>query len=58
MKEKFAKLIDVKTIVTFAIVGAAIALAFMGKIDAKEISALALMVVSFFFGVKATEKQA
>lgn len=56
MKEKFAKLIDVKTIVTFALVGATIGLAAVGKVDAKEISSLALMAVSFFFGVKATEK--
>lgn len=56
MKEKFAKLIDVKTIVTFALVGATIVLAFTGRVDPKEISSLALMAVSFFFGVKATEK--
>jgi hypothetical protein len=56
MKEKFAALIDVKTIVTFALVGATIAFTAVGKVDAKEISSLALMAVSFFFGVKATEK--
>lgn len=57
MKDKFAKLIDVKTIVTFALVGATIVLAFKGRIDPKEISSITLMAVSFFFGVKATEKQ-
>jgi hypothetical protein len=56
MKEKFAKLIDVKTIITFALVGATIAFAASGKIDAKEVSSLALMAVSFFFGVKAMQK--
>lgn len=56
MKDKFAKLIDVKTIITFALVAATIAFAAAGKIDAKEVSSLALMAVSFFFGVKATEK--
>ena len=56
MKEKFAKLIDVKTIITFALVGATIGFAAVGKVDAKEVSGLALMAVSFFFGVKSTEK--
>lgn len=56
MKEKLAKLIDVKSIVTFALVGATIVFAAQGKIDAKEVSSLTLMAVSFFFGVKATEK--
>ena len=56
MKEKLAKLVDVKSIVTFLLVGSVIVLAFLGKIDPKDISNLALMVVSFYFGVKATEK--
>lgn len=56
MKEKFAKLIGVKTIITFALVGATIAFAASGRIEAKEVSGLAIMAVSFFFGVKSTEK--
>lgn len=56
MKDKIAKLIDVKTIITFAIVFSTIGLAAAGKISADKIADLALMVVSFYFGVKATEK--
>lgn len=55
MKEKFAKLIDTKTIVTFALVGATIVLAFHGKVDPKEVSSLALMAVSFFLGYKSNK---
>lgn len=56
LKEKLAKLVDVKTIITFALVGATITFAGLGKIDPKEVSSLTLMAVSFFFGVKATQK--
>lgn len=52
MKERFSKLIDVKTIVTFSVVGATIALAFTGKIEAKEISIMATLIIGFFFGSK------
>lgn len=55
-KIKLSNLVDVKTIITFALVGATIAFAAMGKIDPKEVSSLTLMAVSFFFGVKATQK--
>jgi hypothetical protein len=56
MKEKIAKLIDVKTIVTFALVGAVIGFTAAGKLQPDAVANLALMAVSFFFGVKATEK--
>ena len=55
MKDQFAKLIDVKTIITFAIVGAVIGLAYNGRIDATKISDMALMIVSFFFAVKLSQ---
>ena len=57
MREKFAKLIDVKTIVTFALVGAAIVLAFNGAVDPMEIVRLAITAVTFYFGVKASENK-
>lgn len=57
MKEKIAKLIDVKTIVTFSLVGAAIVLSFNGKVDPMEVVRLAGMAVAFFFGVKASENK-
>ena len=49
MKEKFAKLIDVKSIVTFAIVGTIVYLSIVGRIEPKEISAMGMMVLGFFF---------
>ncbi len=52
MKEKIAKLIDVKTIVTFVLVGALIGFIITGKLEAKEIVPLTTMSVSFFFAVK------
>jgi hypothetical protein len=52
MKEKFAKLIDVKTIVTFALVSAMIFFTATGKIDPEKLASMATMAVSFFFAVK------
>ncbi|HEX2927707.1 MAG TPA: hypothetical protein VHP38_15850 [Ruminiclostridium sp.] len=52
MKEKVAKLIDVKTIITFVLVGALIGFVISGKLEAKEIVPLTTMAVSFFFAVK------
>lgn len=55
MREKLAKLIDVKTLITFTLVISTIVFAAQGKIDAKEVSSMTLMAVSFFFGVKVTQ---
>ncbi|AEY65432.1 hypothetical protein [Clostridium sp. BNL1100] len=52
MKEKFAKLIDVKTIITFALVGATIAFTAAGKVNPDKLLSMATMSVSFFFAVK------
>lgn len=52
MKEKIAKLIDVKTIVTFALVGAVIGFTATGKIDPEKLASMTTMAVSFFFAVK------
>jgi len=57
MKEQFSKLIDVKTIVTFSIVGTVIYLAVADKLDSTKIYELALMVVTFFFGKKFGEME-
>jgi hypothetical protein len=57
MKEKFAKLIDVKTLVTFALVGAMIFFTAVGKIDPEKLASMATMAVSFFFAVKLNNKQ-
>jgi hypothetical protein len=58
MKEKFAKLIDVKTIVTFAIVGAIIFLGVTGQLDPAKIFELGMIIVTFFFVKKADENKA
>jgi hypothetical protein len=56
MKEKLAKLIDLKSITTLAFVGAIITLAFMGKVDSKEIVGLATMIIVFYFGKQSSDK--
>lgn len=56
MKEKIAKLIDVKTIVTFAVVGAVIYLAVTGKLDSTKLFELGMIIVTFFFVKEADKK--
>ena len=58
MKEKLAKLIDVKTIVTFAVVGTVIYLAIAGKLDATKLFELCMIIVTFFFVKKADDNKA
>lgn len=55
MKERISKLIDVKTIVTFALLGALIGFVAVGKLEAKEVVPLVTVAVSFFFAVKLTK---
>lgn len=57
MKDKIAKLIDVKTIVTFALVAAMIFFTAAGKMDPEKLASMATMAVSFFFAVKLNQKQ-
>lgn len=52
MKEKIAKLIDVKTIITFSLVAATIGFTAAGKIDPEKLVSMTTMAVSFFFAVK------
>ena len=49
MKEKFAKLIDVKTIVTFGIIGTVIYLAIRGDIKSADVMLIAGMIITYFF---------
>jgi hypothetical protein len=49
MSEKFAKLLEVKSIVTFGIVGTVIYLACKGTIEAKDVMLLAGMIITYFF---------
>ena len=57
MKEKLTKLINVKSIITFAIVGVLCYLSVVGKIEAKGFLSLANMVVIFYFGTQNGKKE-
>lgn len=49
MKEKFAKLIDVKTIVTFAVITVFVLLSVKGKIPVEQVMIVVSMIITFFF---------
>lgn len=55
MKEKLAKLIDVKSIVTLALTGAFVYLA-CEKVVPQEFQTIFTMVISFYFGTQAQKK--
>lgn len=55
MKEKIAKLIDLKSIVTLSLVFTTIGLAFTDKIEAAKVVGLAEMVMIFYFGMKSVD---
>ena len=54
MKEKIAKLIDVKSIVTLLLTGVVAYLAIVGKFDIKDIY---LMIIAFYFGTQHQKKE-
>ena len=49
MKEQFAKLVDVKTIVTFVITAVLAYLSCIGKVSAEQFMVIAVMVLTYFF---------
>lgn len=53
MKEKIAKLINVKSIVTIILTVVIAYLAVIGKVDVKEIY---LIIISFYFGTQHEKK--
>jgi hypothetical protein len=55
-KERISKLIDVKTVVTFTVVGVFAYLSVIGKIEAKDLMAVVMMVITFFFAKKSDDK--
>lgn len=55
MLEKIAKLIDVKTIVTFAIIGTLVFLAVTDRIESNKVYELAMIIIGFFFAHKAAK---
>ncbi len=52
LKERIAKLIDVKTIVTFALTGAFIYLAVIKEIEPQIFMTIYTMVIGFYFGTQ------
>lgn len=57
MKDKIAKLIDVKTIVTFAIIGTIVYLAVTGQLESNKVYELGMIIIGFFFAHKATKTE-
>ena len=55
MKQKIAKLIDVKSIVTLAITVLFCVLAFKGAIP-QEVNNIYLMIIAFYFGTQYEKK--
>ena len=56
MKEKLAKLINVKTIVTFAVTGVFVTLALHGSVSSEVAMSTVTMVMAFYFGTQAEKK--
>ncbi len=52
MKEKFANLIDVKTIVTFAVTVIFLILSLKGRIESDVVMQIVTMVMAFYFGTQ------
>lgn len=55
--KKLAKLIDVKTIVTFSVVATIVFLSVTGKLEPNKIFELGMIIVTFFFVKKADENK-
>lgn len=56
MKEKFSRLINVKTIVTFAITAVFVILALRKDIEPQMSMTIVTLVISFYFGTQAEKK--
>ena len=57
MKERIAKLIDVKTIVTFTIIGVVAYLGVTDKLSPDKVLELALIIIGFYFGTQSQKTQ-
>ena len=53
MKEKFAKLIDVKSIVTIALTAVFAYLAAAGKVQVDQFLTVFTVIIAFYFGTQA-----
>lgn len=52
IRDRIAKLIDVKTIVTFSLTGAFVYLSVIGKIDPQIFMTIYTMIIGFYFGTQ------
>lgn len=57
MKQKFAKLIDIKSIVTLALTAVFCYLSIIGIIAASQFLTIFTVIVSFYFGTQAVKKK-
>ena len=56
-KDLIAKLIDVKTIVTFSLTAAFVYLAVIGKIEPQIFMTIYTMIIGFYFGTQAEKNR-
>ena len=56
MKARIAKLIDVKTIVTFALTGAFVYLSICERIEPQIFMTIYTMIIGFYFGTQSNKK--
>ena len=57
MRQKLAKLIDVKSLVTLMLTGVFCALAVMGEISSEQYVTIFTTVIAFYFGTQAEKKK-
>lgn len=57
MKQKLAKLIDVKSLVTLALTGVFCALAWRGTVSAGQFQTIFTTVIAFYFGTQSVKKR-
>lgn len=56
MKERISKLIDVKSLVTFALTGAFVYQTVIGRIEPQIFITIYSTVIAFYFGTQMTKK--
>lgn len=56
-RERIAKLIDVKTIVTFALTATFVYLSILGKIEPEIFMTIYTMIIGFYFGTQAKKNK-
>lgn len=56
MKERFSKLLTVKSIVTIVLTAVFAALALLGRIDTDQFMTVFTVVIAFYFGTQAEKK--